>query len=94
MRGAATVRFAVRLTPRASGDRVEGVVEGRLRVRVSAPPVEGAANEALIRLLAAELDVARSQIRLVGGADSRTKLLEVEGPAGRRVLARWPGLAV
>lgn len=94
MTRAATVRFAVRLTPRASADRVDGVVEGRLRVRVSAPPVEGAANEALIRLLAAELGVARSAIRLVGGAGSRTKLVEVEGPGARAALARWPGLGV
>lgn len=88
------VRFAVRLTPRASADRIEGVVDGMLRVRVSAPPVEGAANDALVRLIAAELDVARSQIRLVGGAGSRTKLLEIEGSAAPRVIARWPGLGV
>ena len=53
------VRFAVRLTPGAVADRVDGVVDGVLRARVAAPAVAGAANHALVRLIAAELGVPR-----------------------------------
>jgi uncharacterized protein YggU (UPF0235/DUF167 family) len=70
---------------------VDGVVDGVLRVRVAAPPVDGAANEALVRLLASELGVARSAVRLVSGATARTKRIEVDGQDAL-IAARWPGL--
>jgi uncharacterized protein YggU (UPF0235/DUF167 family) len=85
-------RFAVRLTPRGGGDRVEGVVDGVLRVRVAAPPVEGEANASLIRLLARELDVPRSAVAIVAGAGSRTKTVAVAGLARESIVRRWPGL--
>jgi uncharacterized protein YggU (UPF0235/DUF167 family) len=91
----ASVRFAVRLTPRASADRVDGVSdEGVLQVRVTAPAVEGAANAALVRLLADELDVSRSSIQMVAGATGRHKLIVVDGVSPDEVAARWPGLRV
>lgn len=87
------VRFAVRLTPRGGVDRVDGVdSEGVLQARVSAPPVGGAANTALIRLLADELGVARSVVRLVAGATGRHKLVVVEGVSPEEIAARWPGI--
>ena len=86
------VRFAVRLTPRAAGDRVDGVVDGVLRVRVGSPAVEGAANNALIRLIADELGVARRDVRIVAGASSRQKLMVVDGIEAEAVLEIWPGL--
>jgi uncharacterized protein YggU (UPF0235/DUF167 family) len=87
------VRFAVRLTPRGGVDRVEGVTDdGALQARVSAPPVGGAANTALIRLLADELEVARSAVRLVAGASGRHKLVVVEGVSAEGIAARWPGI--
>ena len=73
------VRFAVRLTPRAALDRIDGVTDGVLRARVGAPAVEGAANNALVRLIAEELGVARSSVRIVAGASSRQKLVVVDG---------------
>ena len=88
------VRFAVRLTPRSAVERVEGVVDGALRVRVMAPAVEGAANTALIRVVADELGIARSDVRIVAGATSRRKLVVVDGIAVEAVVARWPGLKV
>ena len=69
-------------------------MDGVLRARVAAPPVEGAANQALLRLLADELGVARRAVRLVAGAAGRQKLVVVEGLTPSDVLARWPGLRV
>ena len=86
---ATDVRFAVRLTPRAAVDRVDGVTDGVLRARVGAPAVEGAANNALIRL-----GVARSDVRIVAGAASRQKLVVVDGADPDAIVARWPGLRV
>ena len=88
------VRFAVRLTPRSAVERVDGVVDGVLKVRVMAPAVEGAANASLIRLLADELGVARRDVRIVAGATSRQKLVVVDGIEPEAVVARWPGLRV
>ena len=91
---ATDVRFAVRLTPRAAVDRVDGVTDGVLRARVGAPAVDGAANNALIRLIAEELGVARSDVRIVAGAASRQKLVVVDGADSDAIVARWPGLRV
>ena len=88
------VRFAVRLTPRAAADRVDGVLDGVLRARVTAPAVEGAANNALIKLIAEELGVLRSDVRIVAGATSRQKLIVVDGGDADAIVARWPGLKV
>jgi uncharacterized protein YggU (UPF0235/DUF167 family) len=88
------VRFAVRLTPRGGADLVEGVVDGVLRARVAAPAVEGAANHALIRLLAGELGIARRDVRIVAGGASRQKLVVVESIDPAAIVARWPGLRV
>ena len=87
------VRFAVRLTPRAGVDRVDGVnEEGVLQARVAAPPVGGAANTSLVRLLADELSVARSAVRLVAGATGRHKLVVVEDLSPADIVTRWPGI--
>ncbi len=86
------IRFAVRLTPRGGADRIDGVVDGVLRARVAAPAVEGAANQSLMRLLASELGIARSSVRIVAGASGRQKLVVVDGVEPELLLARWPGL--
>ena len=65
-----------------------------LRVRVTAPPIEGAANQALIRFLADELGVARRDVRLVAGAAGRQKLIVVDGMEPGELTERWPGLRV
>ena len=71
------VSFSVRLTPRASSNAVGGERDGALLVRVSAPPVDGQANEALVKLLAAALDVSRGAVHLEQGATARTKRVSV-----------------
>jgi uncharacterized protein YggU (UPF0235/DUF167 family) len=88
------VRLAVRLTPGGGADRIEGVADGVLRARVAARPVDGAANEALLRLLADALNVPRSRVSLRSGARSRVKVIEVEGVEPERLRSIWPGLDV
>jgi len=73
------VRFAVRVQPRASRSEVCGVHGEALKVRLAAPPVDGAANDALVALLADEIGVARRSVRIVSGAAARSKMVEVEG---------------
>lgn len=73
---------------------MDGVANGVLRARVAAPAVDGAANEALLRLIARELGIARRDVRLVAGATGRTKLASVEGVTAERVRARWPDLGL
>jgi uncharacterized protein len=82
-----SIVFAVRVTPRASRDAIEGEYQGALRVRLTAPPVEDRANDALRRLLAARLNVAVSAVRIVGGEKSRNKRVEVTGIKSARVIS-------
>jgi uncharacterized protein YggU (UPF0235/DUF167 family) len=70
------------------------VIGGALRARVTAPPVDGAANDAVIRLVAGELGVSKGRVRLVAGVANRSKVLEIEGVAPDALRARWPGLDV
>ena len=87
------IGFSVRLTPRAGRDAIGGVdPDGTLRVRVAAPPVDGAANRALVRFIAAVLDVAPSAVRIEAGESARLKRLSVAGADAAAVSARWPGL--
>ncbi len=73
------VVFAVRVTPRASRDAIEGEYQGALKVRLTAPPVDDRANEALRRLLAERLRVAVSAVRIVAGEKSRNKRVAIAG---------------
>ncbi len=73
------VRFDVRVQPRASRPGVDGLHGEALRVRVGAPPVDGAANDAVVEVLAAALGVPRRAVRIVSGASSRSKVVEIEG---------------
>jgi uncharacterized protein (TIGR00251 family) len=72
-------RIAVRVQPGARRDDVAGEREGTLLVRVTAPPVEGKANEAVRRLLAKRLGIAPGRVSVVRGASSRHKLVEIDG---------------
>ena len=72
------VRFAVRVQPRSSRNEIAGVIAGALKVRITAPPVDGAANEGLIAFLSSELGIAKRRISIVGGETSRSKLVEIE----------------
>lgn len=84
--GGATLR--VRVSPRASRDALAGERQGALVVRITAPPVDGAANAALLRLLARVLHVPASAVEVRQGAAGRDKLLHVSGLDAASLLAR------
>lgn len=67
------------VTPRARRSELQGVVSGRLKLRIAAAPAEGAANAACLELVADLLGVRRNAVRLIHGAGSRLKLVRVEG---------------
>ncbi|MBA4358743.1 MAG: YggU family protein [Desulfovibrio sp.] len=73
------VTFSVRVTPRASREQIVGVAEGALKVQLTAPPVDGAANAALVKLLAKALGLAKSRVSIVSGERSRDKVVAVAG---------------
>ena len=72
-------RLSVRVQPRAAKSEIVGVHGEALKVRLNAPPVDGAANEELIELLAHTFAVARRSIRILAGEHSRSKIVEIEG---------------
>jgi len=84
---AGALRFLVRVQPRASQDAIAGEIEGALKVRLTAPPVDDRANDALRRFLAAELNIPMSAVRIAGGERSRTKRIEVQGVGRGQILA-------
>ncbi len=73
------VSFAVRAQPRSSREAIEGVREGALRVALTAPPVEGEANTALVALLAKTLRVPKRDVAVVAGTSNRSKRLRIVG---------------
>jgi uncharacterized protein YggU (UPF0235/DUF167 family) len=89
------VTITVRVTPRAGRDEVAGVgPAGELLVKVRAAPADGAANDAVLRVIAAAVDVAPSRLQLVRGATSRTKVVSIAGASEAELRACWPELAI
>ena len=80
----------VRLQPRARGDQIVGERAGALLVRVTAPPLEGRANDAMCRLLAKAAGVAPGRASVVKGASARDKLVRLEGLSAAAVGERLP----
>jgi uncharacterized protein len=87
---AGAILFRVRVQPRASHDAIEGEHASALKVRLTAPPLEGRANESLRRLLAERLNVPVSAVRIVSGENSRNKRVSVAGVTRAQVLALCP----
>ena len=73
------ISFAVRVQPRASRSGVVGQLDGALKIRLAAPPVDGEANEELIRLLAKLFDAPRQRIAILSGQSSKNKVVIVSG---------------
>ena len=83
----ASIRVHVHVQPRASRSEVVGLHGAALKVRLHAPPVDGAANDALVALLAERLDIPRRDVRIVQGATSRAKVVEITGTTAGAVRA-------
>ena len=81
----------VRVMPRASKSAVSGETDGLWKVRIAAPPVDGAANTELIKLFAKALGIARSNIEIIGGAASRIKTLRISGMSEAAFRRRMDG---
>lgn len=82
------VHLEIKVQPRSSRNQILGEQEGALRVKLTAPPVDGEANQALLEFLARQLKLPRKNLRIVKGESSRLKLLEVTGLSGSDVMKR------
>jgi uncharacterized protein (TIGR00251 family) len=76
---AASATLSVRIQPRASKNELIRMEGGGLKIRLTAPPVDGAANEALVRFLADTLSVSKSRVEIVSGHTSRDKVVRIDG---------------
>lgn len=73
--------FDIRVNPNASRAEIAGFAQGLLKVKVTAPPVEGAANEACIALIAKKMGLRKNQVKIAAGSRGRTKTILVSGVA-------------
>lgn len=79
------VIFTVRVIPRASRSEVVGEFEGAVKVRLTSPPVDGAANAELIKLFAKRFGVSRSSVEILSGETSKTKQIRIDGVTAEEV---------
>ena len=77
--------FTVRIVPRASRSEITGEQNGSLRVRIAAPPVAGAANQELIKLLAKTFKLPQKAVEIVAGATSKNKMVRIQGADATRL---------
>jgi uncharacterized protein (TIGR00251 family) len=82
-----TVSFAVRVQPRANRDEIVGEHQDALKIRITAPPVDDRANQALRKLLASRLKVPLAAVRIASGERSRTKRVEIFGVTAAMIRA-------
>jgi uncharacterized protein (TIGR00251 family) len=82
------VLLSVKLQPRASANEIGDALGSELRIKVTAPPVDAAANEALVKLLAQHLDCPRNRVELVRGHTSRHKTIKLHGLAPEDVVKK------
>jgi uncharacterized protein (TIGR00251 family) len=88
----AVLTLDIKVTPRASRNEIVGIRDGVLAIRVTAAPVDDAANRAAVKLIAKQVGVAPSRIRIARGARGRRKRIEIDG-AGPEVLKSIRGCA-
>jgi hypothetical protein len=83
----ASARISIYVQPRASKTTIAGMHDGCVKIRLAAPPVDGAANAALVEFVAEQLRIAKSRVRVVTGLSSRRKVVEVDGVTAEQLLA-------
>ena len=81
-----SIEFCVRVVPRASSSEVVGEFDGDLKVRIAAPPVDGAANEEVVRLIAKAFARSKADVNILAGQTSKTKRIRVSGGSVKRLL--------
>ena len=81
-----SITFTVRVIPRASKSEVVGEFDGSLKVKIAAPPVDGAANEEVVKMIAKAFSRPRADVEILSGQTSRTKRLRVSGGSAKRLL--------
>ena len=79
--------FTARVVPRASKSEIVGELDGALKIRIAAPPVDGAANAELIKLLAETFEVSKSDIEITSGQTSKTKQIKITNKTHEKLLA-------
>jgi hypothetical protein len=87
----ASARIDIYVQPRASKTMVVGLHDGAIKIRLAAPPVDGAANAALVEFIAKRLGIPRARVRIAGGETSRRKLVEIDGVEAALVTAMLLG---
>ena len=79
--------FTARVVPRASKSEIVGELDGALKIRIAAPPVDGAANAELIKLLAKTFEVSKSDVEITSGQSSKTKQIKITNKTREKLLA-------
>lgn len=87
------LRLEVLVSPRSARNRIMGVHDERLKIQLAATPVDGKANDALIRFVAETVGIARAQIEIVGGLSSKRKVLRLVGVTAQRVVLKLSPLS-
>jgi uncharacterized protein (TIGR00251 family) len=82
-----SARISIYVQPRATKTAVAGMHDGAVKIRLAAPPVDGAANAALVEFIADQLGIAKSRVRIVSGQTSRRKVVEVAGVTEHQIAA-------
>lgn len=82
------ITFTAKIVPRASKNEIVGELNGALKIRISAPPVDGAANKELVKLLSKHFEVPKSAIEIVSGETSKLKQIRIHNLTGDEFLSK------
>ena len=84
------IRLEVYIQPGASKTELAGLHGGCIKIRIAAPPVDNAANRALVEFVAERLGIPSRQVRIAAGLTSRRKVLDIDGPGAPEIAAAFP----